>query len=384
MDKGYFSVVTDNNPYNPGHKLAHKSYNISTRDTEGILSIARKENIDGVLSFGSDISMSAVAYISEKLGLPGNPSETIIKLTDKGEFRNLLKVTGIQNTEFRIFNENEFMDANEYISKQNLPVIIKPVDSSGSKGVKIIRNSEEINISIMLAYKESFSKRIIVEDFFEKTGVQVCGDGYFENGKIKYIFFGDGHYYNDGLHMAPWGETFPSSYSLIVLNKVETKIESILCAAGFKKGPFNIDVLLNDSECFIIEIGPRSGGNFISRAIKLKYGVDLVQAGVESALDKDWVLETSISEISNFYGCYMIHSPFESGKLINYKISDELVGSACEINNYIDSGNYVYPFLTANMAVANVIFKFNSYKEMISTYADIHSHIKLNLLDEGY
>jgi carbamoylphosphate synthase large subunit len=384
-EKGYYTIICDNKPDNPGHKLAHKSYIVSTRDKNSVLRIADKEKIDGIITFGSDISAPTVAYVSQKLGLPGNPVDTVHTLTDKYEFRNFLNNSGIQKIQFETFNENEFKKATDYVLGKKVPLIIKPIDNSGSRGIGIVKKYDHISSLIANAFRESFSKKIIIEDFIDKSGKQVCGDGYFEGNKLKYIFFGDGHYYDDEVHNAPWGETFPSSHSQERTDKVRDKIELVLKEVGFIKGPFNFDVLFDkNGDCFIIEIGPRSGGNFISEAIKLKYNIDLFKAGVEAALDGDFSLEDVVNEDKHFYGCYMVHSSLSAGLLIDFVISEEIKGNIHQVNRYLDPGDKVRPFHSAGNAISNIVLKFHSFQEMNKLYENLHSYFKVNLHNDNH
>ena len=108
-----------------------------------------------------------------------------------------------------------------------------------------------------------------------------------ENGKLKFVCYGDGHFYNDSKFLAPFGETFPSKHTEKTLLKVSNKLEEILSTNSSTNGPFNLDVIIDyQNNPFVIEIGPRNGGNYIPTAIKLKTNIDLISATVELALNR--------------------------------------------------------------------------------------------------
>jgi len=377
--QGYRAITCDNRPENPGHTLADKYYNISTANIDHVLSLASNEKIDGVVAFGSDIAAKTAAVVSECLNLPGNPVNTVEILTNKHKFRKFLSESGLQFNSYKVFGRNEFRDAISFINSSNTQLVIKPTDSAGSKGVAILLGEKHfIEEKVRRAFEESPSKTIIIEDYFMKSGYQICGDGYFENGKIKYIFFGNGHFYDDMEHNAPWGETFPSCHGEHILEKVSSKIEEILKAAGFNKGVFNHDILVNDKgEIFVIEIAPRAGGNFIPEAIRLKYSIDLVVDCVESSLSNNYESKQKICENDSYYSCYMLHSLNSVKKYSGFDIDSKMSVKIVAVNEYLKRGEFIYPFTKGSAAIANIILKFDTYLEMLNGYKTIHNMFKI-------
>jgi len=371
LDHGYYVITADNVPENAGHKLAHKSFNVSTVDMEGILALARQECVDGIMTFGSDVSAPTAAYAAEKLGLPGNPYESVRMLTDKSKFRAFLNSTGLQPQRYQKFGPDEAANAAEYIAGSLLPVVIKPVDSAGSKGVSVVRELDRLDEQIRYAYSSSITKRIIVEDHVRKLGRQVCGDGFVVNGELVFVEFGDGHFYDDCEFLAPYAETFPGTHQPAHLEKVRQKLAAIVREAGFRNGPFNLDVFITEAgEPFIIELGPRSGGNYIPRAIFLNTGVDVVGAAVEICLDRGFEFPVVPPRQEKFFACYMIHSR-TGGVLKEVKFTPEIAPNLFEINMYLSTGAHVEPFHKANTAIGNVILRFDSFAEVQSKMSRI-------------
>lgn len=374
LDQGYTVITCDNVPENAGHKLAHKSFNISTVDMEGVLSVAQQEGIDGIITYGSDVSAPTAAYVAEKMHLPGNPLDAIQMLTNKAKFRSFLNSTGIQPQEFRSFDQSEKKLAGEYITGLNLPVVIKPVDAAGSKGVSILRHIGQMDEQIEYAYENSISKRIVVEKFVQKMGKQVCGDGFALDGELVFIEFGDGHFYDDGEYLAPYAESFPGTHKPEHYAGVRAKLQAIIRESGFQRGPFNFDVLITISgDPFIIEIGPRSGGNFIPRAIHLNTGVNVIAAAVETCLSWDYKFPEIPARQDKFYACYMVHSR-EGGMLKGVRFSDGISSNVFETNMYLKPGDEVSPFHKANAAVGNVILRFDTFDEMQLKMRSMHEY----------
>lgn len=372
--QGYKVITADNRPANEGHTLAHKSYNISTVDREKILQIAQKEQIDGILTYGSDVSAPTVAYVAEQMNLIGAPLKTVEILTNKALFRAFLQQENLQNQAFRSFGKHEECKIAAFLEQTKLPLVVKPVDASGSRGVALIRDLKDWQQKIDRAFQHSICQKIIIESYIVKQGFQICGDGYMENGRLVFVAFGDGHFYADSRYLAPYGETFPSSHSATNLQKVRQKLESILQKVGYHTGTFNLDVMITtDNQVFVNEIGPRSGGNYLPLAIKLNTGVDLIAAVVEACYQPNFCLPAQKNRSPYYYACYMIHSQ-KAGILESYGFAHELAQHLVYTHPYQKLGSRVYPFFQANAAIANVIFRFDSEEEMRRKMACVNSY----------
>ena len=219
---GHKTISLDNNPYNYGHKISKKAYtNISTLDRLQVLEVAKKEKIDAIISFGSDVASNTVEFVSKHLNLKRNNNETdaIKTLTNKNSFRHFCDKEKIQKLSFcEVFNQSEYKKYKKITDQlQNINLIVKPIDSSGSKGVtKLLftpKNTSDIKFAFNNAIQFSQSKQIIVEELINKNGNQICGDGIIVNGKVIFIGYGDGHYYDENNYAnAPFAESFPSKH----------------------------------------------------------------------------------------------------------------------------------------------------------------------------
>lgn len=384
LSKGYRVITADNCPKNPLHELAEASYDVSTTDKEGILEVAQKEQVDGIMTFASDVSMPAVAYAGAKMGLPAPDYQTVLTLTNKALFREFLQREGLQYQVFRIFQAEELEEAIAYIQAIRKPIVVKPVDRSGSRGVSIVWSSDWAEKAVKDAFRVSLKKEIIVEEYVQKVEKQVCGDGYMEDGKLLFVAFGDGHFYDDMPFMAPYGETFPSLHDPKILEEVRGKLEEVLQKVGYHRGPFNLDVLITKDEgVFINEIGPRCGGNYIPKLIELRHKFNLVEAAVEGCLDGDYKVSMPKSIMpSGYYASYMIHSQ-RSGSLKTIRIDNSLKSKIYAYHPYMDKQHhYVEKFCQAGAAMGNVIFEFDSNKEMYDTMRKINQLYQVIVKEE--
>ena len=141
--QGHYVITCDYLPDNPGHLLADEYHNISTTDKESILNLAKKLDIDGIVAYASDPAAPTAAYVAEQLGLPGNPYDSVLTLARKDLFRAFLEKHGFNVPKSKSFYTKE--EAAPWLNEISYPLFIKPVDSSGSKGVTEINSIGEFD-----------------------------------------------------------------------------------------------------------------------------------------------------------------------------------------------------------------------------------------------
>lgn len=216
---GFYVITCDYLPNNPGHKFADEYYNISTTEKERVLELAIKLGIDGVLAYASDPAAPTAAYVSEKMGLPGNPYDAVNVMTQKDLFRKFLKEHGFNTPQARGYCSYE--TAYKEIENFTFPIMVKPVDSSGSKGVVKIDSKEELKNAIDEALFYSRSKRFIIEEFIRKKGYQISGDGFSIDGKLVFTSYGNELYSTKGTReYVALGEFWPSLLSTKLKRKL--------------------------------------------------------------------------------------------------------------------------------------------------------------------
>ena len=134
LNAGYWVVTSDNIEQNPGHKLAHKSYNISTLEKEKLLYIAEKEKINGILAPGSDLSMLTCSYIANKLKLPSNSYACVKRLVYKSKFRKLLKQNNLQNIDFEVFDCENYKEIEKFLKKTKRDILLSQLIQTAARG----------------------------------------------------------------------------------------------------------------------------------------------------------------------------------------------------------------------------------------------------------
>lgn len=361
---GYQVITADYLPDNPGHKYADEYYNVSTIDEKKVLELAEKLKIDGIVSYASDPGAPAAAYVAEKLSLPGNPYESVRILQRKDLFRGFLKNNGFlvpETASFRNLNEaKEFAIAR--LSHKS--IVVKPADSSGSKGVSKLLTIDDFDNSFKNAMNYSIAKIVVVEDFIEKAIYEMDGDGFVWQGKLAFRCFGNQHNDLECNPYVPMGISFPYIQEKSLQQKAHDIVESILTKLNMRVGGLNIEYLTDkDRDIYMLEIGPRSGGNLIPEVIKLSTGVDLIAYSIDGAMGKD-CSDLKMVETNGFYSSYILHAK-EDGKVKCINIANEIRQNIIQQNILVKPGDFVNKFNGSNNTLGTFILKFDSQDEMV-------------------
>jgi biotin carboxylase len=374
-NRGFYIITCDYLPENPGHKLAHEYYNISTTDFVEVLKLAETVKPDYVVAYASDPAAGVAAYVSEKLGLPCNSFESVNILSNKDLFREFQKKHNFNAPKSVSILQNE--NAFEKIKELNYPIIIKPSDSSGSKGISVIENSLGLPTAISLALTFSRNRKVVAEEFIECEGAQLHGDGFVENGNLIFCFLGD-HHYNLRINpLVPYSTTWPSVRSKETINLVENEVNKCIKKVGFMNGPINIEVRINkEGKIFIGEIGPRSGGNFVPQAIEYATGFNMVKATIDVLSNNKIEIKPNLCKFSSYY---VIHSDTD-GILKNLSIANEIEPFIKEFHQYINIGEKVMVYQNAGAAIGLVLLQFDNRESMDSSLAGMDKLIKLELV----
>ena len=179
---GYYVITCDYLPSNPGHQYAHEYHNVSTTDKEAVLKLARQLNVDGIVAYASDPAAPTAAYVCEQLGLPTSPYKSVEILSKKHLFRKYLSDHGFNVP--RAQSYTSYQEAEKDIDSFNLPIMVKPVDSSGSKGINKLTDKSKLKSYFDDALSYSRDKIVIMEEFIEKQGPQISGDAFSVNGEL--------------------------------------------------------------------------------------------------------------------------------------------------------------------------------------------------------
>lgn len=362
-EMGNYVITVDYIPENPGHKLADEAYYDSTTDLDAVLKLSKKLNIDGIMTYNSDPAAPTAAYVAEKLGLPGNPYQSVKIMSEKNLFRDFLISNGLNAPKFGNYLNIE--DALCHINDFSFPIIIKPVDSSGSKGVTVVNNVNDVQNAIECALEKSRSKKFIIEEYIEPVGKQLHGDGFVQNGKVVFLHLGDHHFDSTINNLVPYSTTYPTEHPVEIVNACKNQIQDFMSKVGFKNGGFNVELRISnkDNKPYIIDIGARNGGNFTPKVIEYGSGFNFLDRAIKIALGESIDDIKMTDKVSDFVSHLILHSN-KNGVLNNIVLDKMIEDRIIEKHIYLKSGDKVETFLGANAALGVLIMKYESREVM--------------------
>lgn len=356
---GVHVITCDYLPDNIAHKYSDEYHNVSIVDKEVVLDLARKLQIDGIMSFAVDPGVETAAYVAEKMGLPFAGSyESVRILQNKDLFRSFLTDNG-----FNVPVSGGYTTYDELLpelERFSFPIIVKPTDSAGSKGVTRVDSIGDLQAAFEYAKKFSIKGRVIVEEFIEKRGCSSDCDSFLLDGQMVLTSFNAQHFDAEAANpYTPSAYSWPSTFSASEEKELGTEILRLATLLNLKTSIFNIETRVGvNGKPYIMEMSPRGGGNRLAEMERLISGNDLIEAAVCGALNlpikpfTQRVVEGEWAEI-------VLHSDVEKeGKFAGIEISQEMKNYQRFLDLYISKGEIVRPFRGANDAIGTLVMNF--------------------------
>ncbi|WP_270547010.1 ATP-grasp domain-containing protein [Butyricimonas paravirosa] len=318
-------------------------YPISIIEKEEILKQCQRIAIQGIITIASDVAVMTVNYVASRMGLISNPDEYSEITTNKYLMRKCFMINNIPSPNFTIVGKSTKCSIADF----KFPLIVKPTDRSGSRGVEKVKDLSSLEAAIFRAKKESFSNMAIIEEYVPGKEISV-----------EAISYNGCHYILQITDKITTGEPYfvelehhqPSVLSLSIQERVKKIVLNALDAMHIKYGASHSELKITEGgDICVIEIGARMGGDFIgSTLVKLSTGYDFLQGVIDIAMGgfrKPKILEQSYS------GVYFLCKETEYLKTIieNRHLYPEIVKAEitneelCEVKCSMDrSGYFIY------------------------------------------
>jgi biotin carboxylase len=317
-------IVSDMDPNAPCSKDADYFIQSSTYDYDGTIGkidsyVKTNEPIDGVICVATDVPFT-VAKIAEYFKLPGIPVNSAKIVSDKLLMKDAFascKLPVPWYTEIK--SENELAELRK---KKYFPLVIKPVDSRGARGVLKLADDIDLKWAYKYALNESPTSRIMVEKFM--PGPQVSTESLIVNGISHTIGFSDRNYEYLDLyfpHFIENGGQLPSFLNINVQHSINNLIEKAALSLGIKNGVIKGDIVITDGKPYIIEVAARlSGGYFCTHEIPLNTGINFVELAIKQSLGDTIFVKDLQKKINNPVAQrYIFPKP---GKVVDINIPD--------------------------------------------------------------
>jgi len=380
---GYYVITCDYLPDNPGHKYADEYHNVSTTDKEAVLQLAQELNVDGIVAYASDPAAPTAAFVCEQLGLPTSPYKSVEILSNKDLFRDFLQKNGFNCPKAMGFTT--YKDALAHIDEFHLPVMVKPVDSSGSKGINKMTDKAQLKSFVEDALSYSRSKRFLIEEFIVKKGHQISGDAFSVNGKLVFHCLGNEFYDpNCDKDFAPLGECWPFQMDHKYIEDLEEQLQHIMTLLSMKSNAYNVEAIVGeDDKVYLLELGARSGGSLIPQVTEYATGINMVtwviQAAAGDPIDLSMLNGKREMPIKGYWSNYMVHSD-KTGKYQSISFDSDFENNhLVDFVNDLKVGDEVHRFRDAQDCIGEFILRYDSMEQMFEVIKDIEKYINIKV-----
>ena len=361
-EQGYYVITADYLPDNIAHKYSDEFVNVSIVDKEAVLAEAQKRQIDGIISFGVDPGVEAAAYVQEQMHLPSmGPYESVRILQNKDLFRAFLRDNGFNVPEARGYSFME--EAQKDTDWLRFPMIVKPTDSAGSKGVTRVDSLADYEKAVRYAFEKSIKGNIIVEQYLEKVGCSSDTDSFLLDGQLRFVSFNAQRFDADAANpYAPsaytWPSTFPEHEAYLT-----SELQRLMDLLHMRTSVFNIETrIATDGKPYIMECTPRGGGNRLCEMLRYATGVDMITAQVRAAVG-DSVTGIEQKPYNGHWAEIILHAP-KAGRFAGLAINPNQKAEVVEVDLWVKEGDRVEAFHGANDAIGTLVLRFENENDM--------------------
>lgn len=382
---GLYVITCDYLPDNDAHKYADEYVNASVVEKDEVLAVAQEKAIDGIMSFACDPGVATAAYVAEKMGLPFQCSyESAEILQDKGLFRKFLLEHGFNSPYAKSYaaGESPLADADYF----HWPVIVKPVDSAGSKGVSRVECPEQLPAAIEKALACSHTGHYIVEDFLEFESCHSSTDMFTVDGKLCAVSYSDHQFDMEAAN--PYTPAFiiwPSTMVRSHQDYLTRELQRLMDLLQMRTGIYNIETVVGKGGMpYIMEVSPRGGGGKIAELQEMAFGANLIENEVKKAIGFP-LAPIRIRSMEGFWCKMVIHTFRENGGIFEeLTVRDDVLKSNVRlIDMYVKKGDHVYPFTGANRALGDMFLQFKTRTELDDAIKDTSKWLKIGLKEQN-
>lgn len=377
---GFHVITVDYLPNNKAHKYSdeYHNLNISSPHKDEVLQLARKLKIDGISSFACDAGAISAAYVAENMSLPYQCTyETALVLQDKSHFRDFLTKNKF-NVPTAIGYSNPD-DCKNDLSKFHWPIIVKPLDSAGSKGVTKVNTVAELPNAVDVALASSIKNGYILEDFIEAKDFSSGAECFFVDGELAYIAIYDQVFDpKSDNRFVPTGERWPTKTQTHYIDELKSELQRLSKLLDLRTGLFNVEFRVSkDDTLYLMEVTPRAGGNGLADMLGYAADIDLLEAELRSSMGIVFnVHEPNFKK--GVYQIYVLHSRL-SGTYNKLVISNELKHHLIKESMWIDKGDEVHALTGGNHSIGTLFLKFDNDTEADDFVANSEQYVTIDL-----
>jgi len=279
---GFRVVTVDRDPGAVGFAEADVAEALDFGDVEAVVSVARRERVDGVVAISTDRAVPTAAAVAERLGLPGIGSEVARVMTNKAAMRSRLEECGVPQPRFAVASRG---DAGVCLERIGLPAVLKPVDSGGQRGLFKLGSAGELTRLLPMALAYSRTGTVVLEQFVEGDELNVIA--VVRGSAVSVLTLSDrlrppGRGFGVG-----WIHLFPSELPEPVLAQARNVVVAAIEALGLRNGIAFPQLLATaEGDVLVVEVAARIAAGQMADLVRLGIGVDLTKIAFEQALGR--------------------------------------------------------------------------------------------------
>ncbi|MCD8026847.1 MAG: ATP-grasp domain-containing protein [Clostridiales bacterium] len=354
----------------PGFKFADKVYYENTVDYETVLQIAKKENVNGIVTTGTDVAIITVGYVCDKLGLSGISMKAAQIATNKYKMKLAYEKYGVTTARFRQ-SGFDTREVKKLVTELNYPLIFKAVDTSGSRGIVKVPDKNNIDAAVKIVKQATKLDYFIIEEFIE--GVEFGAQSFIQNGKIQFILPHGDYVYTENTGV-PVGHFAPYDLSEEAIKDTEVQLQRAAEAMELDNCAINADFILSNGKVYVLEVGGRCGATCLAELVSIYYGYDYYEKIINVALGAN---ENFVSDQKNPNASHLIMSE-KSGKIISQNYTGNDV-NVIDVQFDYCVGDDIRRFSVGPDRIGHIITKGKNLEEATQTLDNAMSNIKIEV-----
>lgn len=367
---GIYTIVVSIPGNYPGFEYADKVYYENTTDYDKILELARGEQIDGIVTAGTDVAVITIGKVCDALGLKGLSFEAAQIASDKMKMKEQYEKFGVRTAKFRYVSLN-LEDIKEKTAELAYPLIFKAVDSSGSRGIIRVDNEERFEKALQVVSEVTKKDYFIIEEFLK--GDEFGAQAFIYNGEIQFIM-PHGDYVFHGNTGVPIGHWAPFELSDEIVKDAKEELKKAAVAMKLDNCAINADFILYKGKTYVLELGGRSGATCLAEMVSLYYGFDYYEKIIRASLGEDVTFESN----GGTANAAMLLSSNKTGKIakIENRNSDDHI---VEVQYDYEIGDQVRQFQVGPDRIGHVIVKGETVEQAKETLMKVLEKIKIEV-----
>lgn len=367
---GLYTIVVSIPGNYPGFALADKVYYENTVDEERVLKLAKEEQIDGIVTTGTDVCIGTVGRVCDAMGLRGLSHEASEIAVDKMLMKTKYEEFGVRTARFRKVAFSD-IDLKSAVSALNFPLIFKSVDSSGSRGIIRVDSYDEFDTAKAYVKENTRKDYFLIEEFIE--GEEFGAQAFVYDGKVSFIL-PHGDYVFHGDTGVPIGHFAPYSLGEDVIEDAKRQLTKAVQAMGLDYCAINADFILKDNQTYVLELGGRCGATCLAELVSIYYGFDYYEKILKVALGEDPQFDITSSAVPN-----ASHLLMSSKDGIIKEQHDRTPDNPdiLEVQFDYKPGDEVHAFCVGPHRIGHVITKGSTLAEAQNLLKDAMDHIEI-------